>query len=177
MFETKKQLFIASLSVWRLASALDSLLLIVRCISACMSILGWSLVVLVLIQCMAGMCVSQLVSFYLNDDSKDVADRQVIFDYYGTATRSIITMFEVTLANWGPPCRALVNLVGEPFGYFLLTYRCVCGFAVLNVISAVFIQQTMKAHCRSPIPFSPFIFRRQMGSILSDLDHTLRKCY
>merc|ERR1712096_118881 len=65
-------------------------------------------------------------------------------NYYGTFTRCIITMFEVTLANWGPPCRALINTLGEEFGYVILVYRCVAGFTVLNVISAVFINQTMK---------------------------------
>ncbi|CAE7570921.1 Catsper1, partial [Symbiodinium sp. CCMP2456] len=32
----------------------------------------------------------------------------------------------------------------ELFSIFFLLYRCVLGFAVLNVVNAVFIQQTMK---------------------------------
>eukprot|EP00913_Durusdinium_trenchii_P009755 g9163.t1 len=61
-----------------------------------------------------------------------------------TFTRSILTMFEVLFANWGPPCRALTDNVSEWFSLFFLFYRCVIGFAVLNVVGAVFVQQTMK---------------------------------
>eukprot|EP00972_Heterocapsa_arctica_P100636 14838257-Heterocapsa_arctica.AAC.1 len=53
-------------------------------------------------------------------------------------------MFEVTFANWAPPCRLLLDHVSEGFGLFFLIYRCTVGFAILNVIQAVFIQQTMK---------------------------------
>ena len=35
----------------------------------------------------------------------------------GTFTRSLLTMFEVLFANWGPPCRLLVDNVSEwPLG-------------------------------------------------------------
>ena len=34
--------------------------------------------------------------------------------------------------------------VGEVFVYIFIFYRCLVGFAVLNVVSAVFVQQTMK---------------------------------
>ncbi|CAJ1452517.1 unnamed protein product [Effrenium voratum] len=53
-------------------------------------------------------------------------------------------MFEIMFANWSPPCRVLVENVSEWFSIFFLTYRCVLGFAVLNVVNAVFVQQTMK---------------------------------
>mmetsp|Transcript_41219 Transcript_41219/g.122316 ORF Transcript_41219/g.122316 Transcript_41219/m.122316 type:complete len:204 (+) Transcript_41219:3-614(+) len=53
-------------------------------------------------------------------------------------------MFEVTFANWAPPARLLLDEVSEVFGIFFLIYRCAVGFAILSVIQAVFIQQTMK---------------------------------
>ena len=40
-------------------------------------------------------------------------------------------MFEILFANWGPPCRALVDHVDEAFSIFFLVYRCMIGFAVL----------------------------------------------
>lgn len=57
----------------------------------------------------------------------------------------MITMFEITFANWAPTCRLLLDNVSEHFGTFFLIYRCVVGFAMLSVIQAVFIQQTMKS--------------------------------
>jgi len=54
-------------------------------------------------------------------------------------------MFEITFANWAPTCRLLVDNVSEAFGLFFIIHRCVVGFAMLSVIQAVFIQQTMKS--------------------------------
>merc|ERR1712173_158996 len=48
------------------------------------------------------------------------------------------------LANWAPACRVLVDEVNEWYGLFFVAYRCLAGFAVLNVINSVFIQHTMK---------------------------------
>lgn len=53
-------------------------------------------------------------------------------------------MFEVLFANWAPACRVLVENVSEWFTPVFIFYRCLVGFAVLNVLNAVFIQQTMK---------------------------------
>ncbi|CAJ1356907.1 unnamed protein product [Effrenium voratum] len=64
--------------------------------------------------------------------------------YYGTFTSTFLTMFEVLLANWAPPARILVDNVSDLFVYVFVIYRCVVGFAILNVVNAVFIQQTMK---------------------------------
>merc|ERR1711920_1035458 len=59
-------------------------------------------------------------------------------------TYTTVTMFEIHLANWAPARRVLVDEVSEWYGLFFIAYRCLAGFAVLNVINAVFIQQTMK---------------------------------
>ncbi|CAE7649580.1 unnamed protein product, partial [Symbiodinium pilosum] len=51
---------------------------------------------------------------------------------------------EVIFANWPIPCRILVDYVHEWYSIFFIIYRCVVGFCVLNVVGAVFVQQTMK---------------------------------
>merc|ERR1712217_384741 len=81
----------------------------------------------------------------MTDESKPLELRREVFGYYGTFWRSMVTMFEITFANWAPPCRLLLDNVSEAFGFFFLIYRCMIGFAVLSVIQAVFIQQTMQA--------------------------------
>ncbi|CAJ1441944.1 unnamed protein product, partial [Effrenium voratum] len=53
-------------------------------------------------------------------------------------------MFEVLMANWAPACRVLVDNVDEGYALGFVVYRCLVGFAILNVVSAVFLQQTMK---------------------------------
>merc|ERR1712039_282503 len=55
-----------------------------------------------------------------------------------------VTMFEMTLGNWGPPTWLLINNVNEAFGIFMILYKLTAGFAMLNVINAVFLRLTMK---------------------------------
>jgi len=132
------------LRVMKLSRTLDTLALLLKCMAASVTTLFWSVGLLVVVQCIAGMVLSQMVREYLLDDSKALDSRLLVYTYYGTFTRTMLTMFEVTLANWGPPCRVLVDNVSEWYTMFFLFYRCVVGFAVLGVISAVFVQQTMQ---------------------------------
>lgn len=127
-----------------MTSILSSLQLLTKCLAASIDMLFWTFCLLTFMQCVAGLAVNTLCRSYLNDDSRDLEIRKQIFRYYGTFTRSLLTMFEVLFANWGPPCRLLVDNVSEWFSLFFLMYRCVIGFAVLNVVGAVFVQQTMK---------------------------------
>jgi len=85
------------------------------------------------------------VEYYISDTSQPIETRREVFGYFGTFWRSIVTMFEIIFANWAPSCRLLLDHVSEYFGIFFLIYRCAIGFAVLSVIQAVFIQQTMKS--------------------------------
>lgn len=133
-----------ALRIARLERVTDSLHLLLRCISASVATLSWSVAVLFLVQCIAAMVLSQLVFEFLTDDTKSTEARQDVFRYYGTFSRTMITMFEIHLANWSPACRVLVDNIGESIGYFFICYRCLAGFCVLNVINAVFINQTLK---------------------------------
>eukprot|EP00747_Dinoflagellata_sp_TGD_P015628 gnl/TRDRNA2_/TRDRNA2_124467_c1_seq1.p1 gnl/TRDRNA2_/TRDRNA2_124467_c1~~gnl/TRDRNA2_/TRDRNA2_124467_c1_seq1.p1 ORF type:complete len:234 (-),score=22.73 gnl/TRDRNA2_/TRDRNA2_124467_c1_seq1:82-783(-) len=56
----------------------------------------------------------------------------------------MVTMFEITFANWAPICRLLVDNVSQWFGLFFIIYRCVLCFSLLSVITAVFISETMR---------------------------------
>merc|ERR1719195_140337 len=53
-------------------------------------------------------------------------------------------MFEMTLGNWMPPCRALVENVDEWYMLFFLMHKFIIGFSVVSVITGVFIQETFK---------------------------------
>ncbi|CAE7237977.1 Scn4a, partial [Symbiodinium natans] len=127
-----------------MSSVLSSLELLIKCLSASLDMLLWTFCLLTFIQCVAGMVVSTLCSDFLKDAGQNIQLREEVYRYYGTFTRTFLTMFEILFANWGPPCRVLVENVSEWFSVFFLLYRCVLGFAVLNVVNAVFVQQTMK---------------------------------
>ncbi|CAE7856348.1 Catsper1, partial [Symbiodinium microadriaticum] len=118
--------------------------LLVKCLEASRGMLFWSFCLLSLLQLLAGVVVSMLAAPYLLDDGNDVLMKEEVFRYYGTFSRTFLTMFEIMFANWGPACRVLVDNISEWFALFFLLYRCVFGFAVLNVVNSVFVQQTMK---------------------------------
>ncbi|CAE7605531.1 unnamed protein product [Symbiodinium natans] len=133
------------LRVVRMARVMDSLHLLLKSIGASFSMLLWSMLLIGVIQCTAGMIIGYLVMDHLEQDTSQPEEvRHLIYRYYGTFTYTILTMFEVIFANWPIPCRILVDHVDEWYSMFFIIYRCVVGFCVLNVVGAVFVQQTMK---------------------------------
>lgn len=53
-------------------------------------------------------------------------------------------MFEITMGNWMPPCRALVENLSEWFMIFFILHKLIIGFSVLAVMNGVFMQETFK---------------------------------
>ncbi|CAE7746412.1 Scn11a [Symbiodinium pilosum] len=133
-----------ALRVVKMSRILESLQLLLKCISASVKILFWSLVLLMIIQCSAGMTISYMVSDFMTDPDIDEERKFQVFRYYGTFSKTLLTMFEVLFANWAPACRVLMDNVAEWYSSVFIVYRCFIGFAVLNVVTAVFVQSTMK---------------------------------
>ncbi|CAK8992434.1 unnamed protein product [Durusdinium trenchii] len=125
-------------------SVLQSLQILTRCLVSSTTMLFWTFLLLTFFQCVAGLVAATLVRDALEDENLDLSVRIDVFRYYGTFTRTFLSMFEILFANWSPPCRVLVDNISEWFSVFFLIYRCLIGFAVLNVVNAVFVQQTMK---------------------------------
>jgi len=117
--------------------------ILAKCLRASVVTLFWSLCLLMMIQCMLGMIAGQIAQDFVEDLSNPELGRHEVFRYYGTFSRCLVTMFEIHMANWAAPCRVVVNNVGELWGNALVFYRCVMGFALMSVISAVFVQQAM----------------------------------
>jgi len=156
-FESLNPMVIRLLRLVKLARGLESvkankimdhLSLLIKCLYASITTLFWSLCLLLVIQCISAMIIGQMVRGYLVDESFPLGPRHEVYKYYGTFSRSMLTMFEVTMANWSPPCRVLVDNISEWYSAYFLFYRCIVGFAVVGVINAVFIQQTMTTAAR-----------------------------
>merc|ERR1719277_1066904 len=94
------------------------------------------------------MFMSQMLQEFILSRNHDAEIRTLVFESWGTFTRAMVSMFEITLANWGPPCRFLMDHVNEWWAFFFLFYKCSIGFAVVQVITSVFIQQTFKVASR-----------------------------
>merc|ERR1719353_1089483 len=81
---------------------------------------------------------------YFHDESQPLDERQKLYEYFGTFTRAMLSMFEITLANWPPICRLLSEEVTEWFMVLCVIHKLTIGFAVVGVINGVFMQETFK---------------------------------
>merc|ERR1711871_543940 len=86
-----------------------------------------------------------LESFYFNDPAVAIEYRQDLYIYFGTFSRSLFTMFELTFANWPPVSRLLMEQVHSSFMVITILYKLTFGFLVLGVINGVVMQETFKA--------------------------------
>eukprot|EP00913_Durusdinium_trenchii_P002828 g2618.t1 len=166
-----------ALRVVRMSAVLESLQLL--CIFASLRILFWSLVLLMVIQCSAGMTISYMLSDYMVNPEGDAAAQFEVFRYYGTFTKTLLTMFDawrMLFANWAPAARVLIDNVSEWYSLAFIVYRCFVGFAVLNVVNAVFVQSTMKvAHADDEIVAhekakSQEAYRRRVSKLFWEAD-------
>lgn len=116
----------------------------VSSIQASMWVLLWSTALLGAIMIMVGMVINFFLSGWIADGPVDsLVERREVYLLFGSFTRTMVTMFEVTMGNWMPICRQLMR-VTEWYGLVFLLYRLLVSFAVLKVISAIFLCETMK---------------------------------
>merc|ERR1711971_151743 len=82
----------------------------------------------------------------MTDETINHADRLWLNKYYGDAVRSSYTLFEVTMAGcWPNYFRPLIEKVSPWFCLFVVPYIAIVAFAMLRIISALFLKQTLDA--------------------------------
>jgi len=91
---------------------------------------------------------ASLLESFIKDETQNARAREEVYLNWGSFIRAYVSMFEITLANWGPHCWLLMNEVDVHWGFFFIIWRCCFGFAVIQVIMAVFIQHTFKVASR-----------------------------
>jgi hypothetical protein len=129
----------------RKIQAFDELFLMTTAVEGSLAALGWSCALLFLIQMMLALVLNQILfDEYLKDDTTSEAERRLVYEYFGTFTRAMLSMFELTLANFPPICRLLGERVSEWFVAFCLFHKLTVGFAVVGIINGVFMQETFK---------------------------------
>jgi len=122
----------------------DVLHLLIGSLKASLSVLLWSLFLLVAIMLVGALTFNFMLEPYILDKSKPEIERLDVYERYGSFSRAFLTMFETTLGNWVVPLRLLHENVSEAYGPVLLIWLCVVNFAVVQVIRAVFMHETFK---------------------------------
>jgi len=128
----------------RSLEAFDSLRVLVGSIKSCIPILLWAAIVLFLFQVVTGMFLTSVLMEFVEDPEQPLEPRMAVFGFFGTFSRSTLTMWELTLGNYAGVCRVLVDDVNELYGFFIVLYKLIVGFAMVRVISGVFLHETFK---------------------------------
>jgi len=126
----------------RTIQGFDSLYVMITSIKGSIAALFWSVTLLVLILMMVSLFLVTMMEGYISSEAEDIERRMEVYLYYGTFSRSMLSMFEMTLANWSPPSRALTENVSEFWIFFILSFQLLVGFSVMKVIMGVFLQVT-----------------------------------
>merc|ERR1719162_2290615 len=96
-----------------MTSWFDTLVLMVSSIQASVFVLLWGVVLLVLTMTMCALMLNSILTSFMLDEDEPEHIRHEVFMYMGTYSRSMVTMFEITLGNWVPLCRLLGDHVNE----------------------------------------------------------------
>ena len=88
--------------------------------------------------------VSLSLSRKAQEASTPDGERQELFAYFGTFSRSMLSMFEITLGNWPVVARILQDNVAEAYMLWSIAHKITIGFALVGILNAVFMQETFK---------------------------------
>jgi len=131
--------------VVRTIQGFDALYLMTTALWGSATILAWSSALIFLVLMMLALICNQiLLETYISSDANPLEHRLEVYEYFGTFSRSLLSLFEMTLANWPPVCRLLVENVSEAYLIPALIHKLTIGFAVVGVINGVFMQETFK---------------------------------
>jgi len=121
---------------------METRFVLVKSLQSSVGALLWSFALIAMIQLVVGIALCQVLMDAINDETKPIAVRRQIFEYFGTGMNATLTMFEICLGNWVISCRLLYENVSVWYGVFNILYRCCFMFAIIKVITAVFISET-----------------------------------
>eukprot|EP00746_Dinoflagellata_sp_MGD_P139000 gnl/MRDRNA2_/MRDRNA2_72537_c0_seq1.p1 gnl/MRDRNA2_/MRDRNA2_72537_c0~~gnl/MRDRNA2_/MRDRNA2_72537_c0_seq1.p1 ORF type:complete len:529 (-),score=71.05 gnl/MRDRNA2_/MRDRNA2_72537_c0_seq1:65-1588(-) len=138
------------LRIVRVLRIFRQLRVLVHSIQSSVGALGWSMVLLGLIQVISTILMTQSLQSYLQDPDapQDTLEtRLFVYEHFGTFARGFLTMFEITLAPgaWGKIGRTIIYEVSRAYLIFFFVYVSGVTFAIIRVITAIFLKETLAA--------------------------------
>ncbi|CAL1173699.1 unnamed protein product [Cladocopium goreaui] len=120
--------------------------LLVKACQCFLPSLCWAMVLLAVFMSIGALVLGNLLLDFSASEVENYEDRQWVWLHYGTSYRALYTLYEVTFAgNWPTNVRPILNKVSHFYVLFFVFYVTVITFAVIRVISAVFLKDTLDA--------------------------------
>jgi hypothetical protein len=137
--------FVRVLRIVRVLKLFHELRVLVKtCISSFRALI-WSMILLSIMMIIGALFLCEVLKDFIRDESNDMQWRLWVFRYYGTSSRAIYTLFEVTLAGcWPTYFRPLIEQVSGRFVVFVVLYIAGVVFAVIRIITAIFLRETLR---------------------------------
>merc|ERR1712232_153633 len=164
--------------ILRAVELLDSLYVMITAIKGMAKILGWAVALLVVILATESLFLTQILFSTVFDNAQPGDTRSLeLFEYFGTFSRSLVSMFELTLANWPLVTRMLSEEVSEWFFVLCVLHKLTIGFALVGVITGVILQETFKVAQMDDVMMMrqkkkyARRLKSKMMSLLASLDH------
>jgi len=105
----------------------------------------WSVVLIGGIVMASSIVMAQLSNAFLFDESIGIERRQWMYRAFGTTGRSAYSIFVCTFSGtWTQYADPYVEEVGSAFALFFLPFVVFVNFAVMRVVAALFLKQTMR---------------------------------
>ena len=107
----------------------DALHLLMGALKSSWSILMWSFVILFVFITIIGLALMSLLRDFMGDKTQEPLARERVYKYFGTSSKCMLTLLEMTLGNWVVPARVLVEDVSEWYYIFVCFYLATVTFA------------------------------------------------
>eukprot|EP00746_Dinoflagellata_sp_MGD_P003599 gnl/MRDRNA2_/MRDRNA2_106982_c0_seq1.p1 gnl/MRDRNA2_/MRDRNA2_106982_c0~~gnl/MRDRNA2_/MRDRNA2_106982_c0_seq1.p1 ORF type:complete len:635 (+),score=91.48 gnl/MRDRNA2_/MRDRNA2_106982_c0_seq1:76-1980(+) len=144
------------LRIIRMLRLFKRLRTLVGAVASSVTSLGWSMILLGIVQLVGSIFITLALQPYLKDENEelmsdeDMNRKRQVYIFFGTFSRSCITLFEITFAagTWGRVGRVVVFEVNRWYAVFFLGYMMFVSFAMIRVIAAIFLKETLSAAAR-----------------------------
>ncbi|CAK9027338.1 unnamed protein product [Durusdinium trenchii] len=118
-------------------------LLVGTCVAS-IGALFWSMVLLLVLKLGFALIICQALQGFIMDPAADRDARLEMNNLYGSFLKALYTMFEVTHSgSWPAVVRPVIEKVSPWYAAFFLTYLTLVVFAVIRVVTALFIKETL----------------------------------
>jgi len=132
--------------VMRVLRAFKPLRILVNTIANSLSSLLWSMTLLFVFELIGSIFIAQLFQSFINDSYNDLELRRRVWERFGTWSRSMLSVYEITMAPGGfIQYRDIIDSASPLVLLFFVLYGCTVTFAVIRVITALFLRATLSA--------------------------------